>query len=76
MIQALAKVVRLKAQRPLTTHDFYIQLTDVLLDLVEKDPHGPSALSFSQLACSFAHDFVNLATLAGQLLWYVAIAPV
>jgi hypothetical protein len=76
MIQALGKVVTLKANRLLTAHDFYLPLTDVLLDLVEINPYAEAALSFSQLACSLAHDFVNLATLAGQLLWYVAVAPV
>lgn len=76
MIKALGKVVTLEANRPLTAHDFYLPLTDVLLDLVEKDPYAEPALSYSQLACSLAHDFINLATLAGQLLWYVAVAPV
>ena len=76
MIQALGTIVRRTKRRSLSTHDFYLGLTDVLLDLVDRDLYGPSAVLFSQLACSLAHDFVNLATLAGQLLWYVSIAPV
>lgn len=76
MIQAIGKIVRLKQSRPLSKHDFPLSVSDILLDLVEKDIHGSSALLFSQLANSFAHDFVNLATLAGQLLWYVSVAPV
>jgi hypothetical protein len=76
MIQAIGKMVRLKKSRPLSKHDFSLTVSDILLDLVEKDIHGSSALLFSQLANSFAHDFVNLATLAGQLLWYVSVAPV
>jgi hypothetical protein len=76
MIQALGKIVWLKQKRSLSKHDFSLPLSDILLDLVEKDLESPSAVVFSQLACSFAHDFVNLATLAGQLLWYVAVSPV
>ena len=76
MIRALGKIVTLKHGRPLSKHDFPLALSDILLDILEKDIHGPSALSFSQYANSLAHDFVNLATLAGQLLWYVSVAPV
>jgi hypothetical protein len=76
MIQALGKIVRLREGHPLSKHDFSLPLSDILLNLVERDIHGPSALSFSQHANSFAHDFIHLATLAGQLLWYVSVAPV
>jgi hypothetical protein len=75
MIRALGKTVTLATEQTLSKHDFQISLSDVLLDLVEENPDGPLALSYSQLACSLAHDFVNLATVAGQLLWYVGVAP-
>lgn len=75
MIRALGKIIKREVGQPLSVHDFAIPLSDLLLDLMEKDSHGPLALEASQLACSFAHDFVSLATLAGQLLWYVDVAP-
>jgi hypothetical protein len=75
MIRALGKTTTLNAGQTLSKHDFLLPLSDVLLDLAEENPDGPSALSCSQLACSLAHDFVNLATVAGQLLWYVGVAP-
>jgi hypothetical protein len=56
-------------------HQFYVPLCDILLDLVEQDKDGPDALEFSAIAHSLAHDFLNLATLAGRLLWYEAVTP-
>jgi hypothetical protein len=76
MIRALGKTKTLRPGQPLTKHDFYLPLTDVLLDLVEKDLHSPEARLPAQLGCSLAHDFINLATAAGQLLWLVDVAPV
>jgi hypothetical protein len=75
MIKALGKIVKLKKVRPLSAHDFHLPLCDILLDLVEQDIDGPFALRFSQLAHSLSHDFINLATLAGQLLWYEGVTP-
>jgi hypothetical protein len=71
---ALASLVK---TRELTTspHEFYIPLCDVLLDLVEQDIDGPDALQLLQIAHSFAHDFLNLATLAGRLLWCEGVTP-
>jgi hypothetical protein len=57
MIRALGKTKTLRPGQPLTKHDFYLPLTDVLLDLVEKDLHSPEARLPAQLGCSLAHDF-------------------
>jgi hypothetical protein len=76
VIRALGKTVTLAPGQPLTKHDFYSPLSDVLLDLVEKDLYGASAKPASQLGCSLAHDFIRLSTVAGQLLWLIETAPV
>ena len=76
MIRALGKTITLEAGQSLTKHDFYLPLSDVLLDLVEQDLYGPSAKSASLLGCSLAHDFIRLSTVAGQLLWFVETTPV
>jgi hypothetical protein len=76
VIRTLGKTMKLKPGEPLSKHDFLLPLSDVMLDLVEKDTQGPSALLYSQLGCSLAHDFLNLATLAGELLWRVGVAPI
>jgi hypothetical protein len=56
-------------------HQFYVSLCDILLDLVERDKTGPDALEFSAIGHSLARDFLNLAALAGRLLWYEAVTP-
>jgi hypothetical protein len=76
VIRALGKTVTLKLGEPLSKHDFLLPLSDLLLDPVEKDLNGASARLLSQLGCALAHDFLNLATCAGQLLWLVDTAPV
>jgi hypothetical protein len=76
VIRALGNTVTIKPGQRLTKHDFYLSLSDVLLDLVDKDPHSPNAKLPAQLGCSLGHDFLNLATIAGQLLWLVDVAPV
>lgn len=45
-----------------------VRVENILLDLVEKDLHGTSATSASQLGCSLAHDFIRLPTAAGRSL--------
>jgi hypothetical protein len=76
VIRALGKTVTLKLGQRLTKHDFLLPLADILLDFVEQGPDSPTASLAAQLGCSLADDFVNLATLAGQLLWLADIAPV
>lgn len=53
----------------------YVPLCDVLLDLVETNIDGPDALMFSKTAHSLAHDILNMATLAGRLLWCEGVTP-
>lgn len=76
MIRALGKTVTLKPGQRLTKHDFLLPLSDILLDFVDKDLYEPTAALYSQLGCALAHDFINLSTVAGQLLWLVGTAPV
>jgi hypothetical protein len=59
----------------LTKHDFLLPLTDILLDMVEQDTESEHALWYSQRACALAHDVLNMATMAGQLLWLIGVAP-
>jgi hypothetical protein len=75
VIRALGKLVRLKPGAVLSRHDFHLPLSDLLLDLASSDMEDARALWYSQKACSLAHDFLNLATMAGHLLWHVSVAP-
>jgi hypothetical protein len=75
VIRALGKNVRIGPGEALTKHDFLLTLSDLLLDLVEQDAKNEHALWYSQRACSLAHDVVNMATMAGQLLWHTSVAP-
>ncbi len=70
-LSSLIKTEKLSGSK----HQFYVSLCDILLDLVEQDKDGPDALAFSAIAHSLAHDFLNLATLAGRLLWYEGVTP-
>lgn len=76
MIRALGKIKKLKPGERLTKHDFMLPLPDVLLDFAEQELDNPIASLAAQLGCSLADDFINLATIAGQLLWLVDVAPV
>jgi hypothetical protein len=74
LIRALASLV--KMQEPGNSqHDFHIPLCDLLLDLAEQDVDGRDAFKLVQIAHSFGHDFLNLATLAGRLLWCEGVTP-
>jgi hypothetical protein len=53
----------------------YVPLCDVLLDPVETNIDGPDALMLSQTVHSLAHDILNMATLAGRLLWCEGVTP-
>jgi hypothetical protein len=75
VIRALGKNVRIRREEALTKHDFLLPLSDLLLDLVEQDIESEDALWYSQRACSLAHDVLNMATMAGQLLWHTSVAP-
>jgi hypothetical protein len=71
---ALASLIK-KSKLTTSKDEFYVPLCDILMDLVEKDINGPDATALTQIAHSLAHDFLNLATLAGRLLWYEGITP-
>ena len=75
MIRALGKNVRIRPGEPLTKHDFLLPLTDLLLDMVERDVDSEHALWYSHRACALAHDVLNMATMAGELLWHTSVAP-
>jgi hypothetical protein len=74
MIRALGKNVRIRPGEALTKHDFLLPLTDLLLDIVEQDMESEYALWYSQRACALAHDVLNMATMAGELLWHTSVA--
>jgi hypothetical protein len=74
MAYALASLIEIK-NREITGHEFHLPLCDVLLDLVKQDIDGPHALKFSEIAHSLAHDVLNLAVLAGRLLWCEGVSP-
>lgn len=52
MIRALGKNVRIRPEEALTKHDFLLPLTDLLLDMVERDVDSEHALWYSQRACA------------------------
>ena len=66
-------VTNKKGQDASSPYEFAIPLCDLLLDLVEQDIDGPDTLLLTEIAHSFAHDIVNVATLAGKLLWYEGV---
>jgi hypothetical protein len=55
--------------------EFYVPLCDVLMDLAEQEIDEEKAWRLSQIAHSLAHDLLNVATLAGRLLWYEGVTP-
>jgi hypothetical protein len=75
MPRALGTFLKLGENERLTRHHYYLQLPDVLMDVVERDPTSPQAEHLAELAHSFAHDLLNLSVLASRLLWYEALTP-
>jgi hypothetical protein len=71
---AIARLVKVENLSDLK-QQFHVSLCDLLSDLVERDISGPDASTYSQIAHSLAHDPLNLATLAGRLLWYEGVTP-
>lgn len=74
-VRALSTIVELKPGEIINRWYFHLPLTDVLLDLLEKDPQGPDAAKLSRIARAFAHDVLHIATLAGRLFWYEGMTP-
>jgi hypothetical protein len=75
MPRALRTFLKLGESEKLTRWHYYLQLPDVLMDAVERDPLAPHVGRIAELAHSFAHDLLNLAVLASRLLWYEALTP-
>ncbi len=75
MPRALGTLIILGKEEELTRYHYYLPLPDVLLDLVETNPNGEDAERLAGLAHSLTHDVLNLAVLAGRLLWYEALTP-
>jgi len=73
-LEALASLIKTQKLTG-SKNEFYVPLCDALLDLVELDITGVRALKLSQIAHSLAHDFLNLAMLAGRLIWYEGVTP-
>jgi hypothetical protein len=74
MAYALASLIEIK-NRDITRHEFRLPLCDLLQDLVKQDIDGPDARKFSEITHSLAHDVLNVAVLAGRLLWYEGVTP-
>jgi hypothetical protein len=75
MPRALRTFLELRQSEKLTRWHYYLQLPDVLMDVVELDPMAPQVGRIAELAHSFVHDLLNLAVLASRLLWYEALTP-
>jgi hypothetical protein len=75
MPRALGTFIKLRKNEKLTRHHYYLQLPDLLMDGVERDPGAPRAERIAELAHSFAHDVLTLTVLASRCLWYEALTP-
>jgi hypothetical protein len=68
-MRALGTTIEMNRREPLSQFEYYLNLTDALSNC--PDPSG----HLKELADSFGHDMLNLATLAGRLLWYEGVVP-
>lgn len=66
---ALGTTVEWDRRQNLSRFEYYLRLADALSNRADDSGH------LKQLAHSFGHDVLNLATLAGQLLWYEGVTP-
>lgn len=66
---ALGTTKKVDRNRPLSRFEYHLGLSDALIHR----PHESSHLA--ELADSFSHDVLNLAALAGRLLWYEGVTP-
>lgn len=71
MPRALGTTVTVLPDEPLSRYDFYLLLPDALFEVANKKANA----HLGQLAESFSHDVLNLAALAGRLLWYEGVSP-
>jgi hypothetical protein len=68
-MRALGTTIEIDRREPLSRFEYYLHLTDALSNC--PDPSG----HLKELSDSFGHDILNLATLAGRLLWYEGVVP-
>jgi hypothetical protein len=68
-VSALGTTVTLDRRRSLTRFERYFRLVDALANRRDDSGH------LKELAESFGHDILNLAALAGRLLWFEGVTP-
>jgi hypothetical protein len=68
-MRVLGTTIEVARRERLSRFQYYLQLTDALSKC--SDPYG----HLKELADSFGHDLLNLATLAGRLLRYEGVVP-
>lgn len=68
-MRALGSTIEICRRNPLSRFDYHLHLTDALSYCPDSSGH------LRELAQSFGHDILNLATLAGRLLWYEGVVP-
>src|SRR5260370_41895981 len=66
---ALGTTVERDRRQSLSRFEYYLRLADALSNRADESGH------LKQLAHSFGRDILNLATLAGRLLWYEGVTP-
>lgn len=69
-MSALGIPTQINRGQPLTRFQFYLGLADAL----RCKPSADSS-HLKELANSFSHDVLNIAALAGRLLWYEGVTP-
>lgn len=69
-MSALGVPTQINRGQPLTRFQFYLGLADAL----NCKPSADSS-HLKELADSFSHDVLNIAALAGRLLWYEGVTP-
>lgn len=69
-MSALGVPVDVDPKAPLTRFQFYLALADALAC-----KQHPQSAHLKELANSFSHDVLNIAALAGRLLWYEGVTP-
>jgi hypothetical protein len=68
-VPALGTTVERDRRQRLSRFEYYLRLADALSNCADQTGH------LKQLAHSFGRDVLNLATLAGRLLWYEGVTP-
>ena len=73
-MKALAELVELNPQESLSRFEYRLPLAEALVRAgsARNDPCGKQ---LDELARSFSNDILNLAALAGRLLWYEGVTP-